>query len=346
MAKVAARRLSVHIAAMAERAKPRIFRADDPVLLAAPPPASIETDPTLPDADILREPLPKRRSTFWTLFWAALGGLIAMALGTAAYEFVTGLLARESWLGWTALGFLAVVMAGFVIFLLREFAALSRLGRIDSLRDRAEAAWESGDRKQAAEVHDGLIALYRARPELDRARTLIAERRSDAPDADTLLTLLEREAMGPLDPVALDAVKRAARNVAGATALLPVGLLDAAAVLYLNVRMVRQVAAAYGGRAGWLGSWRLLKQVAFHLAATGAIALGDDLLGAVLGGGALAKVSRRAGEGLLNGALTARIGVAAMEVSRPLPFRAAKKPSVKAVAAAALRRSKPGNEPA
>ena len=76
----------------------------------------------------------------------------------------------------------------------------------------------------------------------------------------------------------------------------------------------------------------------FHLAATGAIALGDDLIGAVMGGGAIAKISRRAGEGLLNGALTARIGVAAMEVSRPMPYRVLQKPTVKKVAAAALKR--------
>jgi putative membrane protein len=34
----------------------------------------------------------------------------------------------------------------------------------------------------------------------------------------------------------------------------------------------------------------------------------------------LAKVSKRFGEGVVNGALTARVGIAAMEVCRPLPF--------------------------
>lgn len=324
---------------MTERAKPRVFRADDPVLLTAPPPSSIETDPTLPDADTLREPVPTRRSAFWTLFWGALVSLIMLSLGAAAYDLVAGLIAQNVWLGRVALALVAIVLAGLLIFVLREFAGLSRIGRIDHLRDKADLAWDTSDRAKAAEVRTELAALYRNRPELDRARALIDERRGDAPDADASLTLLEREAMRPLDPVALDAVKRAARSVAAVTAILPVGLLDAAAVLYLNVRMVRQVAAAYGGRAGWLGSWRLLKQVAFHLAATGAISLGDDLVGAVLGGGALAKVSRRAGEGLINGALTARIGVAAIEVSRPLPFRAEKKPSVRSVAAAALKRA-------
>jgi len=322
---------------MSERKKPRVFKADDPVLMVAPPPPSIEADPLLPEAETLRAPAP-RRASFWTLFWAAVIALIGLAVGAAAYEFVAGLILRYAWLGWVAVGLMAIVIAGLLIFALREVAGLSRFQRIDGLRDDAELAWETHERPRADDVRDRLNALYRNRPELDRARALIDERAGDSPDADALLTLLERETLRDLDTAALESVKTGARSVAAATALLPVGLLDAAAVLYLNVRMVRQVAEVYGGRAGWFGSWRLLKQVAFHLAATGAIALGDDLFGAVLGGGALAKISRRAGEGLLNGALTARIGVAAMEVSRPMPYRALSKPSVKDVASAALKR--------
>ena len=325
---------------MSERKKPRVFKAGDPVLVVAPPPSSIEVDPLLPGADKLRA-LSHKRGKFRAVFWAAVGGLIVLAIGAATYEFVAGLIARYAWLGWIAVGLMAIVVMGLLIFALREVAALSRLQRIDGLRDGAKLAWETHERLRAENIREQLAALYRNRPELDRARTLIDERAGDSPDADALLTLLERETLRDLDAQALEAVKTGARSVAAATALLPVGLLDAAAVLYINVRMVRQVAATYGGRAGWLGSWRLLKQVAFHLAATGAIALSDDLLGAVLGGGALAKISRRAGEGLLNGALTARIGVAAMEVSRPMPYRALSKPSVKDVASAALRRGSP-----
>jgi putative membrane protein len=101
--------------------------------------------------------------------------------------------------------------------------------------------------------------------------------------------------------------------------------------------MIRAVAEIYGGRAGWLGSWRLLKAVAGHLVATGAVAMGDDLLGPLVGGGVLAKLSRRFGEGLVNGALTARVGAAAIEVCRPLPFIARPRPSGRALAAQALR---------
>jgi putative membrane protein len=50
----------------------------------------------------------------------------------------------------------------------------------------------------------------------------------------------------------------------------------------------------------------------------------------------VAKLSRRFGEGVVNGALTARVGVAAIEVCRPLPFVAAPRPRVAALIGRAL----------
>ena len=81
---------------------------------------------------------------------------------------------------------------------------------------------------------------------------------------------------------------------------------------------------------------RLARSVVTHLVATGAVAVGDDLIGSVAGGGMLAKVSRRFGEGVVNGALTARVGIAAMEVCRPLPFRTLPRPRVTNVLQRAL----------
>ena len=77
-------------------------------------------------------------------------------------------------------------------------------------------------------------------------------------------------------------------------------------------------------------------QVAAHLVATGAVAIGDDLIGSIAGGGVLSKLSRRFGEGVINGALTARVGVAAMEVCRPMPFDAVPRPNASALVRDAL----------
>jgi putative membrane protein len=317
--------------------KPRVFRADDPAIAKASVPTVLEDDPTLPvEAEFA--PPPRRFSAFGALVWSAVLGLITLSIGAAAYDLVTSMAAKNVWLGRLVIALGVIVLAGLALFIFRELAALSRISKVDDLRRRALDAWETDDRWIADQVRGDLESLYRNREDFDRARQDIALRKDDAADAATLLTLVEVESMRHLDTRAADAARRGARSVAAATALLPSGVLDAVAVLYLNVRMVREIAVIYGGRAGWLGSWRLLKQVAYHLAATGMIALGEDFFGAVLGGGALAKLSRRAGEGAINGALTARIGVAAMDVCRPLPFRALEKPNLRSIAASALTR--------
>ena len=161
--------------------------------------------------------------------------------------------------------------------------------------------------------------------------------RADTPDVSAQLQIAERELMTPLDRQAEMAVSRAARDVAAATALIPLAFIDVLAALAVNLRMVREIAEIYGGRAGWLGSWRLMRAVAAHLVATGAVAVADDLLGPLVGGGVLAKLSRRFGEGALNGALTARVGVAAIEVCRPLPFVALDRPNASGIVLNALR---------
>jgi putative membrane protein len=124
--------------------------------------------------------------------------------------------------------------------------------------------------------------------------------------------------------------------VATVTAIVPLALADVIAALTANLRMIRRIAEIYGGRSGLFGSIRLARAVMTHLVATGAVAVGDDMIGSIAGGGMLARVSRRFGEGVINGALTARVGVAAMEVCRPLPFREMKRPAIGALVKRAL----------
>ena len=164
----------------------------------------------------------------------------------------------------------------------------------------------------------------------------MAERAGDVFDAKALLDLAENEVLAPLDAAASREVEAAARQVATVTALVPLAFADVAAVLTANLRMIRRVAEIYGGRSGVLGSWRLTRAVLSHLVATGAVAVADDLLEPVLGGTIVSKLSRRFGEGLVNGALSARVGVAAMDVCRPLPFSAKKPPSVRGLVKRAL----------
>src|SRR5262249_61278047 len=82
---------------------------------------------------------------------------------------------------------------------------------------------------------------------------------------------------------------------------------------------------------------RLFGLVSSHLALTAGMAAGDSLISQVLGHGVAARVSARLGEGVLNGLLTARLGLAAIEVTRPLPFAALPPPALNDLAGELIR---------
>ena len=303
-----------------ERRAPLILDLEETSLPDAPSPA--KAPPPEEPAKGSEMPAVGRRSGWGLgqlLLWLA-GTLLSLWLGIAAIDFVEAMFLRHPVLGWIGGVLLAGVAIGLIMLALREIAALARLRRVEGMRDLAARAERDGDAAAAGTALDRLDRLYRGRPDLDWARERLAGARGDSPDALSRLRLSEREYMTPLDRAATTVVARTSRQVATATALIPLSFVDVLATLVLNLRMIREIAEIYGGRAGWLGSWRLLRAVAAHLAATGAIAVTDDILGPMLGGGILAKLSRRFGEGVVNGALTARVGVAAIEVCRPLPF--------------------------
>ena len=212
--------------------------------------------------------------------------------------------------------------------MIRELWAFRRLARIDAFRADAAAAHSAADRDLALALARRLAGFYGHRPETEWGRRTLAEKADAILDADAVLELTERSLLAPLDAAARLEIEAASRTVAAATAIVPLALIDVMAALSQNVRMVRRIAETYGAHAGFFGSWRLLRMVAAHLLATGAVAVGDDLIGSVAGGHVLARVSRRFGEGMINGALTARVGLAAMDVCRPLPFAALPRPKV------------------
>jgi putative membrane protein len=261
-------------------------------------------------------------------FWATAAALTGFAISVAAWNFVAGLLAANPVLGAVAAVLVAAFVIASVLVAFREYVAYARLARLDTIHKAAVAAAASGDLAAAKQVTARLAVLYRSRPDLAWGRSRLAERLADVFDADAALALAEAELMAPLDRAARAEVEAAARQVATVTALVPLALADVAAALVANLRMVRRIAEIYGGRAGAFGSWRLLRTVLAHLVATGAVAVGDDLIQSVAGGGLLSKISRRFGEGVVNGALTARVGVAAIDVCRPLPFTTLPKPKV------------------
>jgi putative membrane protein len=121
------------------------------------------------------------------------------------------------------------------------------------------------------------------------------------------------------------------------TALSPRAIVDVAFVVFSAARLLRRIAGIYGGRPGFLGFVRLARAAFAHLTITGGMAVGESMMQQVLGLGLAARISAKLGEGVLNGLMTARFGLAAIAVCRPLPYVRAEPPRLADVAAELLR---------
>jgi putative membrane protein len=199
------------------------------------------------------------------------------------------------------------------------------------------AAIAAGDRKRERAVAERIAGLYAGRGPLQPAVRRFRAYARDVHDPGELIVLLEREIMLPLDIEARSLVTRSAKRVATVAALSPVAVIAVVYVLIENLRLLRMLATLYGARPGYAGVMRLARMVFTHIVATGGVAMTDDLLGQFLGQDLLRRLSRRLGEGAFNGALTARVGVTALEVVRPMPFRIAEPPRLRDILAAALK---------
>lgn len=321
---------------MSQQQKPMIIELDDDAPQLHPHDA-----PEVEGNSITTVPLTpiENKGIGWGA-WAlcAFLSIIGFFVSIALWDFAMSLFARNTILGWVFSVILAVLALCVIVILLRESLALFRLRRLDKLQHAVIKATSDQDSKTAKSLSHTITALYKDRPELHSKMGSTTEKIREQVDAEGVFAVLETDVMRSLDAQATAEIEKAARQVATVTALIPLAFADVTTALVSNIRMIRKIAQIYGGRGGVLGSWRLLRSVMGHLVATGAMAVGDDWLGSILGGSIFSKLSRRFGEGMINGALTARVGRAAIEVCRPMPFVTQKRPSVSGI----VRRSLTG----
>ncbi|WP_315837709.1 TIGR01620 family protein [Bradyrhizobium prioriisuperbiae] len=335
---------------MSERPRrPATFKLDDPHVVVTSP--DDDSRPSRGTVHVVPEPepalpvplddtmiAPSRGIRWGRWFWGSLGGLVLLGLGLGISNLVDDLFNRSEGLGFIGLGFALVFAVALVAIAVREILGLLRLATIEQLHARAAATLASDDRNDAGAIVRDLLKIAHGNPRLAHARGTLQGLGSDIIDGADMLRLAERELMGPLDQEARRMISSVAQRVSIVTAVSPRAVVDVLFVFAASARLVRQLARLYGGRPGALGLIKLGRQVIAHLTITGGLAASDNLIQQMLGHGIAAKLSSRLGEGILNGLLTARLGLAAIEVTRPLPFTALPRPALSDLATDLLRK--------
>lgn len=125
-----------------------------------------------------------------------------------------------------------------------------------------------------------------------------------------------------VDEQVLKEVAKFSTEASVMVAISPVAIIDMLLLMWRNLKMIDKVSALYGVKLGYWGRVKLLRSVFANMAYAGASEMIADVGLDALGVDAMGKVSARFAQGLGAGMLTARLGVKAIRLCRPLPVLA------------------------
>lgn len=265
---------------------------------------------------------------------AFLGGVAAMVVLALAFDASD--LMQRSFATSYALGILVTVVLAMTVgtavkLALDEMVSIRRLRQIDALRAEADQLIRTNGHGTGTAFAESLTGFYVGRDDLAPALSSLRGALTDAHSDAEVITLIDRQVLSTIDQRAYRSVLTASRDTALATALSPSAALDVAIVLWRNLKLIREVAVLYGARPGQLGSWRLMRRMLGNLAAAGVTDSVGHVAVDALGGSLAAAISTRLGQGMINGLLTARIGVAAMTLCRPVGFTPENRPNLRRI---------------
>ncbi len=154
-------------------------------------------------------------------------------------------------------------------------------------------------------------------PAYDRWKNSVNTAHSDA----EILQMYDAMVVTQQDKQATQVISRFATESAALVAISPLAIADMLLVAWRNFKMIDTLSTIYGIELGYASRIRLLRLVLANMAVAGASELvidaGMDLMSMDLAG----KLSARAGQGVGVGILTARLGLKAMALLRPIPWQ-------------------------
>ncbi|MEB5698639.1 YcjF family protein [Klebsiella aerogenes] len=229
---------------------------------------------------------------------------------------------------WIALGGCA---AGALIVGAGVGSVATEWRRLWRLRQRAHERDEARDLMHSHAVGKGRAfceklaqqaGLDQSHQALQRWYAAIHETQNDR----EVVSLYAQLVQPVLDAQARREISRSAAESTLMIAVSPLALVDMAFIAWRNLRLINRIATLYGIELGYYSRLRLFRLVLLNIAFAGASELVREVGMDWMSQDLAARLSARAAQGIGAGLLTARLGIKAMELCRPLPWIADDKP--------------------
>lgn len=310
--------------------KAKVFSPDDLDSLDEPPEA-ITAGERLPHvseyAGIRLEALPIKGLK--KLIYSV-GVLFLLVLGWDLSEMYFGLMAMSNTLAYGFLAFVAGVLGFGGITVWRYKNDSNNLQALEKIQLQADRLRGVNDKGNARELIAQMDAFNSGKPQALHFENCTRELPDYSNDRE-VVNHIERSFLQPLDQEAIRRVSMHSLHTGVAIAASPWASLDMFLSLWRSLKMIDEVAQVYGVRPSLVSRIRLLKMVLKNMALVGVSEVLIDQVAEVATLGVSTVIGSRATQGIGASIYTARIGIAAMSVSRPFLFVEEDRPKASAL---------------
>ncbi len=296
------------------------------------PPDQTEPEPEskLPEVAISPRDASRQRKGS-KLLYVSLGLLLTAIVGTELYRLLDWSFSLHPIAGGLVSALVALAGGAGFVQLRRSLKGLKQLRQTAQLREQAQALAESHSHGKSAKLLNQLQQLYRDHPQSEQILQSIHEVDSSYNDQE-VIRFLSRHALTQQDQRARRCIQRHSVEAGMLVAVSPWASFDMLLAGWRNLRMLNEVMSIYGIAPGASAQIKLVKSVFHNIAFAGLSELAVDAGSTLLGTSLTSGLSARAGQGLGAGLFTARTGLMAMELCRPLPAEGKKQTQMRQVA--------------
>lgn len=277
---------------------------------------------TIVDEEVLTErltPVNTKKPSLWKkVFTLALSSLLAAAVVSEITRLLSWGFEINSLLGWTLSSIIAVTAISGSVWVWSGLRGLRQLKQTENFHKRAAELKSQHTQGEAAGLLKEIDQFY-----ADNSANAVfkqAIRQVDSAYNDKeIIEYLSKHALQEQDEAARKCVSRYSIQSGLLVAVSPYASFDMLLVGWRNLKMLREITNIYGISPGAMTQLSLLKKVLHNIAFAGVSEITIHASSHILGSSLTASLSAKAGQGVGAGLFTARSGIQAIKLCRPLP---------------------------
>lgn len=259
------------------------------------------------------------KKSLWRKVIGFSAGLFVVSAIAQSGEWIYRSFVEHNWinLGMATAGGLIVVAGAGTLF--TEWKKLRNLKQRTDERETAKTLLSShamGSAKPFCEKILQQSNLSKEHPAYLNWQKSLHESQSDK----EVMELYAKIVQPVLDKQAKRLINRYSAESALMIAVSPLAIVDMMFIAWRNIKLINQIARLYGMELGYFSRIKLFRLVLINIAFAGATELISEVGMDWMSQDLMAKLSGRAAQGVGAGLLTARLGIKAMELCRPIPW--------------------------